>query len=164
MQTWISCKQEINVYISKPVRRWKTPQGKFIWKKGFKLKDWGKSMTRTTTATISLFSKIKIIKGDLSLFKTLIVFKTSPGLRFSYISRIPIIFNFVLCTNLTFITIPIRIPRSNTKLIFIIYWNSVWIKERINEMLNYFRNPWPNLKNLSGGLNLSRGLIMAGST
>jgi len=26
------------------------------------------------------------------------------------------------------------------------------------------RNPWPNLKNLSGGLNLSRGLNMVGST
>ena len=99
----------------------KPPKVNTFEKNGFKLKDWGKSMTRTTTATISLFSKIKIIKGDLSLFKTLIVFKTSPGLRFSYISRIPIIFNFVLCTNLTFITIPIRIPRSNTKLIFIIY-------------------------------------------
>ena len=25
-------------------------------------------------------------------------------------------------------------------------------------------HPWPNLKNLSGGLNLSRGLNIAGST
>ena len=29
---------------------------------------------------------------------------------------------------------------------------------------NLFKNLWPNLKNLSGGLNLSRGLNMVGST
>ena len=28
----------------------------------------------------------------------------------------------------------------------------------------YLSVPWPNLKNLSGGLNLSRGLNMVGST
>ena len=27
-----------------------------------------------------------------------------------------------------------------------------------------YHDPWPNLKNLSGGLNLSRGLNMVGST
>ena len=72
----------------------KPPKVNTFKKNGFNLKDWGKSMT-TTTAIISLFSKIKIIKGDLSLFKNLTAFKTRLGLRFSYISRIPISFYFV---------------------------------------------------------------------
>jgi len=32
------------------------------------------------------------------------------------------------------------------------------------ELLLKLYTPWPNLKNLSGGLNLSRGLNMVGST
>ena len=39
----------------------------------------------------------------------------------------------------------------------------MWMGED-NIKLQIKRNQWPNLKNLSGGLNLSRGLNMVGST
>ena len=38
------------------------------------------------------------------------------------------------------------------------------IRQQDNMKTRQFWNQWPNLKNLSGGLNLSRGLNMVGST
>ena len=39
---------------------------------------------------------------------------------------------------------------------------TIWQQD--NMKTRQFWNQWPNLKNLSGGLNLSRGLNMVGST